>query len=774
MNKILSNTLIANQISILQIEDSILAKNTRAGNFIIVRMDEKGERIPLTVFETNPKESSISLIVEHNGKTAEKLASLKAGDFLADVLGPLGTAHHIEHFGTVCCVGDESGVAALCPTIEALKEAGNKVIAVIARTNDAPFSIAEKVRNLADETLEITKGDDVDVFARAIENVFTKESVHKCYMIAEPSLMRACSDVAKEHEIPTTVSLYSTMLDGTGMCGACRISVDGRMKFSCIDGPNFDAFALDWDEVERRAVKAKKIKKMAGERKSDSAKVEIETASKCVNKNVSPTDEPIEVLLDREAQWRKDLRGTMKPKERMAMERTPMPVLDPDYRITTRMEEVNQGFTAEMAMLEAKRCLDCAKPTCVIGCPANNNIPSFIKNIERGDFLAAAEVLKTTTSLPAVCGRVCPQEEQCEGGCIHLKMKRPAVAIGALERFVADYERSLGYPVKPKIAPKNGIKVAAVGSGPAGLSFANDMAKNGFEVHVFEALHELGGVLKYGIPEFRLPNYVVDSEVEKLKEMGVKFHSDCVIGKTVTVDELKADGFKGIFVGTGAGVPNFMNIPGENLINIYSANEFLMRVNLMDADNPETDTNVKLGKRVVVVGGGNTAMDSCATARRLGAEVSLVYRRSEEEMPACLDERTHIKEEGVKFMTLHNPKEYIADENGCVAGVVLDVMELGEPDESGRRRPKTTGRTITIECDEVIVAVGVSSNPLVPKTVEGLEMGKWGNIITDETQKSSLPEIYAGGDVVRGGATVILAMGDGKRAALNMSKNLLA
>ena len=464
----------------------------------------------------------------------------------------------------------------------------------------------------------------------------------------------------------------------------------------------------------------------------------------------------------------------MKAKERMGIQRVNMPELNPEYRATTRLEEVNQGLTPEMAMTEAKRCLDCAKPTCVEGCPVSIDIPSFVKNIERGHFAAAAKVLKMTSALPAVCGRVCPQEKQCESRCIHLKMNEPAVAIGYLERFAADYERESGLSDIPKTAPSNGIRVAVVGSGPAGLSFAGDMVKRGFEVYVFEALHEVGGVLKYGIPEFRLPNRIVDAEIDTLKKLGVHFQTDTIIGKTISIDELEEKGFKGIFVASGAGLPNFMGIPGENLINVMSSNEYLTRVNLMDAANPDTDTPIILGKNVIVVGGGNTAMDSCRTAKRLGANVTLVYRRSEKEMPARLEEVKHAKEEGINFLTLHNPKEYIGDKNGRVCGAVRDVTELGEPDASGRRRPVVTGKTVHLDCDQVIVSVGVSPNPLVPKSVSGLELGRKNTIVVNDGMQSSISNIYAGGDIVRGGATVILAMGDGRRAAKSMAEQLLS
>lgn len=483
-----------------------------------------------------------------------------------------------------------------------------------------------------------------------------------------------------------------------------------------------------------------------------------------------------ELIAARRAEpWREALRKSKKNKERTDIPRVEMNELDPEYRSHTRLEEVNLGLTKEQAMQEAQRCLDCPNPTCMEGCPVSINIPTFIKNIERGEFLEAAKVLKETSALPAVCGRVCPQEKQCESKCIHLKMKKEPVAIGYLERFAADYERESGQISVPEIAEKNGIKIAVIGSGPAGLSFAGDMAKRGYDVTVFEALHEIGGVLKYGIPEFRLPNKIVDVEIEGLRKMGVKFISNCIVGKTISYDDLHEEGFKGFFAASGAGLPNFMNIPGENLIGVMSSNEYLTRVNLMDAANPESDTPVLQGKKVAVIGGGNTAMDSVRTARRLGAErAMIVYRRSEEEMPARIEEVKHAKEEGVEFLTLHNPVEYIGDERGRVKQMRLQKMELGEPDASGRRRPVAIeGAIDTVDVDEVIVSVGVSPNPLIPRAFSGLEVSKWGTIVVDQdTMRSALPDVYAGGDIVRGGATVILAMGDGRKAAAAMDASL--
>ena len=476
----------------------------------------------------------------------------------------------------------------------------------------------------------------------------------------------------------------------------------------------------------------------------------------------------------RSQEWRDTLRKSMKAKERTDIPRVHMNELDPDYRRHNK-EEVNQGLTEEQALKESKRCLDCANPTCITGCPVEINIPGFVKNIERGEFLEAAIVLKKTSALPAVCGRVCPQEKQCESKCFYtLKLGKEPVAIGHLERFAADYERESGQISVPEIATSNGKKVAVIGSGPSGLSFAGEMAKMGYKVTVFEALHEIGGVLKYGIPEFRLPNKIVDVEIDNLVKMGVEFVIDCIIGKTLTFEDLKEEGFVGVFAGSGAGLPNFMNIPGENLINVLSSNEYLTRVNLMDAANPETDTPVPFGKNVAVIGGGNTAMDSVRTAKRLGAERAIiVYRRSEEEMPARIEEAKHAKEEGIEFMTLHNPIEYYGDERGHVKQMLLQKMELGEPDASGRRRPLAIpGATELLDVDLVIVSVGVSPNPLIPSAIKGLEVSKWGTIVVNEKMQSAIPMIFAGGDIVRGGATVILAMGDGRKAAASMDEYL--
>lgn len=478
----------------------------------------------------------------------------------------------------------------------------------------------------------------------------------------------------------------------------------------------------------------------------------------------------------RKEAWREELRARMKNKERMQLERVVMPELDPKYRATKLTEEVNLGLTKEQAMAEARRCLDCPKPGCMTGCPVSINIPDFIKNIERGEFNEAANILRETSSLPTVCGRVCPQEKQCESQCIYTKsFQKPAVAIGYLERFAADYQRTNGEMDLPEMAEPNGKSIAVVGSGPAGLSFAGDMAKLGYSVTVFEALHEIGGVLKYGIPEYRLPNDVVQSEIDLLERMGVRFETDTIVGRTLSYDDILEMGFSGMFVGSGAGLPRFMNIPGENFVGVMSSNEYLTRVNLMHAAEADSDTPVMRGRRVAVIGGGNTAMDSVRTAKRLGAErAMIIYRRSEEEMPARVEEVKHAKEEGVEFLTLHNPIEYIGDETGKVKAMKLQKMELGEPDASGRRKPvEIVGAIEEIEVDEVIVSIGVSPNPLIPRSIEGLKVTPKGTIEVDADNRTDIPTIFAGGDIVRGGATVILAMGDGRKAAANMHQQLM-
>ena len=764
MNKIISKRQFSEKVFCFDIEAPLIAQSRRAGNFVIVRVDKNSERMPLTIADADKVRGTIKLVVQKVGLSSTKLCNLNKGDEVADVVGPLGNPTHIENFGTVICAGGGVGVAPMLPIIRALKEAGNRVLSVLAGRNKELIILEDEVRASSDQTIIMTDDGsygEKGVVTVGIEKLIQQEHIDKAFAIGPPIMMKFCCLLTQKYNIPTDVSLNTIMVDGTGMCGACRLTIGGKTKFVCIDGPEFDGALVDWDEMFKRMGTFKAVEK---------GEMEHYQEHLCLPETEPSAQSAFPIPLPKHTPLPQQ--EPLKAKDRVKIPRVRMPELDPAYRATTRLEEVNQGLTAEMAMREAQRCLDCKHPSCVEGCPVNINIPGFIKQIEKGEFIEAARILKQTSALPAVCGRVCPQEKQCESRCIHHKMNSQPVAIGYLERFAADYERESGQTVLPEMAASNGIKVAVVGSGPSGLSFAGDMAKNGFDVYVFEALHEIGGVLKYGIPEFRLPNRIVEAEIDNLRKMGVHFQTDVIIGKTISIAELKAKGFQGIFVGSGAGLPNFMDIPGENALNIMSSNEYLTRVNLMDAANPHTDTPINLGKKVLVVGGGNTAMDSCRTAKRLGADVTLVYRRSEAEMPARIEEVKHAKEEGIQFLTLHNPKEYLTDDNGAVKAAILDVMQLGEPDQSGRRRPETTGQTITIVCDQVIVAVGVSPNPLVPQSIEGLALGRKNTIAVNEQMQSNLPKIYAGGDIVRGGATVILAMGDGRRAAENMAKQL--
>ena len=762
MNKILSKKFFSDNVAELIVEAPLIARSRRAGHFVIIRVDDHSERVPLTIADADIEKGTITLVVQQIGASTHKLLALEPGDMIHDVVGPLGRATRIENYGTVVCACGGVGAAPMLPIAEALKKAGNKVITVLAARNKDLLILQEELAKWSDEVIIMTDDGSAGqqgVVTVGVEQVINREPVHKCITIGPAIMMKFVALTTAKYNIPTEASLNTIMVDGTGMCGACRVTVGGKTKFVCVDGPEFDAHAVDWNEM---------LSRMKAFKAEEAEAMEAYKAGKC------ETSQPRESRDSRTPSISEVVPFEGKPKDRVAIPRVQMPELRPEVRVKSLHEEVNQGLTFEQAITESHRCLNCKNPTCVQGCPVNINIPGFIKKLETGDVLGAAAVIKESSSLPAVCGRVCPQEKQCESQCIHLKMGHPAVAIGYLERFCADFanQNTQNNP-STQNTPK-GAKIAVVGSGPAGLTFAGDAAKYGYEVHVFEALHEIGGVLKYGIPEFRLPNRIVDIEIDGLRALGVQFHTDTIIGKTITVKELEEQGFKGIFVGSGAGLPRFMNIPGENLNGVMSSNEYLTRVNLMDASNPATDTPILYGKNVAIIGGGNTAMDAVRTAKRLGAErAMIIYRRSEEEMPARIEEVHHAKQEGIEFLTLHNPIEYHADENGRVCEAVLQVMELGEPDESGRRSPvPVEGKTITIPVDLVIVAVGVSPNPLIPSSVSGLEISKKGTIVVNEGMQSAIPTLFAGGDIVRGGATVILAMSDGRKAAAAMHEYL--
>ena len=767
MNKIISKRFFSDNVAELVVEAPLIARSRRAGHFVIVRVDAVSERVPLTIAGADIEKGTINLVVQQVGASTHKLLALNPGDMIHDVVGPLGKATRIEKYGTVVCACGGVGAAPMLPIAEALKKAGNKVITVLAARNKDLLILQDELAQWSDELIIMTDDGSAGqqgVVTVGVEQVINRETVNKCITIGPAIMMKFVALTTQKYNIPTEASLNTIMVDGTGMCGACRVTVDGKTKFVCVDGPEFDAHGVDWNEMLSRmkAFKAEEAEAM------EAYKASKEGGNPTVNRRSTDSQSQGQATITPVEPFEG------KPKDRVAIPRVQMPELRPEVRVKSLHEEVNQGLSFEQAITESHRCLNCKNPTCVQGCPVNINIPGFIKKLETGDVLGAAAVIKESSSLPAVCGRVCPQEKQCESQCIHLKMGHPAVAIGYLERFCADYANQNTQNNPSTQNTPSGPKIAVVGSGPAGLTFAGDAAKYGYEVHVFEALHEIGGVLKYGIPEFRLPNRIVDIEIDGLRALGVQFHTDTIIGKTITVKELEEQGFKGIFVGSGAGLPRFMNIPGENLNGVMSSNEYLTRVNLMDASNPATDTPILYGKNVAIIGGGNTAMDAVRTAKRLGAErAMIIYRRSEDEMPARIEEVHHAKQEGIEFMTLHNPIEYHADENGRVCEAVLQVMELGEPDESGRRSPvPVEGKTVTIPVDLVIVAVGVSPNPLIPSSVAGLEISKKGTIVVNEGMQSAIPTIFAGGDIVRGGATVILAMSDGRKAAKAMHEYL--
>ena len=757
MNKIVSKRFYSENVVEIVVEAPLIARSRKAGHFVIVRVDQQGERMPLTISDADVKQGTITLVVQRIGVSSSKLCALEVGDTIADLVGPLGKATDIRKFGTVVCACGGVGAAPMLPIAQALKAAGNRVITVLAARNKDLIILYEQLAAVSDEVIVMTDDGSMGqkgLVTEGVEQVINREQVDKCVTIGPAVMMKFVALTTKKYGIPTEASLNTIMVDGTGMCGACRVTVGGKTKFVCVDGPEFDAHEVDFNEMLSRLGQYKSTEVVAYETyhaHSTTTDSGHEIASEGISQNIDFQDVAPFV-------------GTAK--DRVAIPRVKMNELEPAARVQSLYQEVNQGLTFEQAVTEAHRCLNCKKPTCVDGCPVNINIPGFIKQLEVGDVLGAAQVISESSTLPAVCGRVCPQEKQCEAQCIHLKMGHEAVAIGYLERFVADHASVKVESGKVRI----GKKVAVVGSGPAGLAFAGDMAKNGYDVTVFEALHEIGGVLKYGIPEFRLPNRIVDKEIAGLRALGVHFETDTIVGKTISVDELMSAGYAGVFVGSGAGLPRFMGIPGENLNGVMSCNEYLTRVNLMHAASVESDTPILKAKNVAVIGGGNTAMDAVRTAKRLGAERAIVvYRRSEDEMPARVEEVRHAKEEGIEFMTLHNPIEYHADETGRVKEAVLQVMELGEPDESGRRSPiAVEGKVVVLPVDLVIVSVGVSPNPLIPSSVNGLEISRRGTIVVNDQMQSSIPTLFAGGDIVRGGATVILAMSDGRKAAKEM------
>ena len=740
LNEIVEKKILAPSITMYKLYVPDIAKKVKAGQFVVIRCDDMAERIPLTVADFDRKKGTITIIFQVVGASTQKLGKFEQNEALLDVVGPLGKPSHIEKFGTVVCVGGGVGVAPVLPIAKALLEAGNEVISVIGARSKEMLILEEEMKN-ASTKLYVTTDDGTyghhgfvtDVLKQVIEE---KKNVALVVGIGPVVMMRAVSEVTRPYNIKTVVSLNTIMVDGTGMCGCCRATIGGETKFVCVDGPEFDGHQVDFKELMSR--------------------------QKMYNRE------------ERRAMWDHSCKLEAQAKAmKKSRVREKMPEQNPKMRIQN-FSEVALGYTHDNALREASRCLQCKNSPCVEGCPVSVQIPAFIKKIKEGDFMGAIHTIKETNSLPAVCGRVCPQETQCESKCVLGKKGQP-IAIGRLERFAADYELNKGDVRAPAKAKKTGKKVAVIGAGPASLTVAGELSKKGHEVTVFEALHKAGGVLVYGIPEFRLPKAIVQREVDYVEKLGAKIKVNTIIGQTMTLDELFASGFDAVFIGTGAGLPYFLNIPGENLNGVYSANEFLTRANLMKAYLfPEYDTPVRVGSKVAVVGGGNVAMDSARVSKRLGADVYLVYRRSRDEMPARAEEAHHAQEEGIDFRLLTNPVKIIGDENGWVKGIECVKMELGEPDASGRRRPvEIKGSNYVIDVDVAIIAIGQGPNPILTSTTPGLQLRKSGNIEADpETGKTSREGVFAGGDIVTGAATVILAMGAGRAAAKAMDEYL--
>jgi len=749
-----------------------VARAARPGHFVMARIDERGERIPLTVADFDHEAGTVTVVIQAVGKTTFEMMALREGDDILDFIGPLGLPSHIRKLtGTVVLVGGGLGVAPIYPQLREYKQAGNRTISIVGFRNHDQIFWEDQFRTYSD-TLIVTTDDGSygrkGFVTHALADVLaTQKDIAEVVAIGPIPMMKACSEVTRPSAIPTIVSLNSIMVDGTGMCGSCRVTVGGEMKFACVDGADFDGHLVNFDELNLRQKRFAREEKAAMERfRGESAALAGLTAANgfTAPSLIPPCDLP--EPLPRPA-------GPLVPKNLRTIppERAPMPHQTPEAR-AHNFDEVALGLDLAGALHEAERCLRCKKPRCVPGCPVGIDIPGFISALAHRDVKHAYQILKSSNALPAVCGRVCPQESQCEATCV-VGAKYQPVAIGRLERFVADAALGRDWDQPPAPDASSQKRAAIIGSGPSGLACAGDLARHGVAVTIFEALHVAGGVLKYGIPEFRLPDVIIDAEIDNLQKMGVEIRLDTVIGKLFTIPQLLSDmGYHAAFVGTGAGSPKFAGIPGEAFNGVFSANEFLTRVNLMRGHRqPLYDTPVGMGRRVAVVGAGNTAMDAARVALRMGADsVTVVYRRSRRESPARIEELEHAMEEGIHFEWLTAPVEIQGNSEGWVTGMICQKMQLGEPDASGRRRPvAVAGSEFSVDVDTVIYALGTTANPIIAQTTPGLKINKWGYIEVDEnTGMTSIPGLFAGGDIVTGAATVILAMGAGKRAARGM------
>ncbi len=720
-----------------------VARAAEPGHFVMLRLHESGERIPLTVADYDRDKGTITMVIQALGKTTRAMRdNYKAGDNVIDFVGPLGMPQHISKVGHVVLVGGGLGVAPVYPQLRAFKEAGNRVTGIIGFRNKDLVFWEEQFAAYCDNLIVCTDDGSYGkpgFVTSALHEVLQADPPDLVVAIGPLPMMNACVETTRPSGTKTMVSLNAIMVDGTGMCGSCRVTVGPEIKFACVDGPDFDGHQVDFKELMLRQ------KRFKGEEEA----ANTDYAHVC----------NVEKLLFEQG------KTNYKKYKDLAPHATPMPERDPVER-SRNFKEVNLGYSMADALAEAERCIMCSKPACIQGCPVSIDIPGFIRHLLVRDIDGALAVINKTNLFPSVCGRVCPQESQCEAQCV-VGRKLEAVAIGRLERFVGDSARP-GKVEAERFERQLG-RVAIVGSGPSGLAVAADLKRYGCDVTVYEALHVVGGVLQYGIPSFRLPREIIAREVDHLKAMGINFETNKVIGKTFSVLQLmQTMGYDAVFVGAGAGAPAFLGIPGEFAGQVYSANEFLTRVNLMGGDKfPYQDTPITLGKSVVVIGAGNTAMDCLRVAKRLGTPtVRCVYRRSEAEAPARIEELRHAKEEGIEFFFLHGPVEILNDPEGNVRGMRVQKMVLGEPDAKGRRQPIPQDEFIELECDTVIYALGTKANPIVTKSTPGLELNKWGYIVADAaTQATSVPGVFAGGDIVTGGATVILAMGAGRRAA---------
>lgn len=754
MYKIERKVNLAPNIYLFDVLAPRIAASAKPGQFIILIADDYAERIPLTISDYDIERGTVQIVVQASGASTQKIVAFEEGESFKDFVGPLGRYSEfldedLEELKKkrYLFVAGGVGTAPVYPQAKWFKEHGLSCDIILGAKSKEFVILEEELGSVCDNLYVCTDDGSYGfkgLVTDKIKDLYSKgEKYDVCVSIGPMIMMKFVCLTTKEYNLKTIVSMNPIMVDGTGMCGACRVKVGDKTKFACVDGPEFDGHLIDWNSAMKRQSQYKSADSVR--------KIEPHVCN---------------FEYDIEAQNHEIETGEAIKQDRF----TAVPVRNQDPEVRSHnFEEVCYGYNEEEAMREANRCLNCKNPKCRQGCPVNIDIPGFIKEIASGNFEQSAKVLALYTALPAVCGRVCPQETQCEAQCV-LKARGDSVSIGKLERFTADKSREEKYKLfdKPR---QNGHKVAVIGAGPAGLTCAGDLAKMGYEVTIFEALHLAGGVLVYGIPEFRLPDSVVESEIENLKALGVKIENDVVIGRTITVDEILEQGYEAVFIGSGAGLPTFMGIEGENLNGVYSANEFLTRNNLMRSFDKDFDTPLNVGNKVAVIGGGNVAMDAARVARRLGAEVSIVYRRTEAELPARVEEVHHAQEEGIKFEMLTAPVEILGDEDGWVRGMKMVRNELGEPDASGRRRPvKIEGSDFEEEFETVIMALGTSPNPLISHTTNHLDVNKWGCIVADETGQTSREGIFAGGDAVTGAATVILAMGAGKTAAESIDK----